>query len=83
MAPFILAMILGPSIEVAFRQSLIGSGGSFFVFVERPIALTLIVLSCGLFIYNTLKALGIRTAPGETGIRITRLFRRPPNRRSG
>jgi putative tricarboxylic transport membrane protein len=60
MAPFILAMILGPSIEVALRQTLMGSGGSFVVFVDSPIALTLIVLTCLLFIYNVLKALGLR-----------------------
>ena len=60
MAPFILAMILGPSIEVAFRQSLMGSGGSFLVFVESPIALTFILLTCLLFIYNALKGLGLR-----------------------
>jgi len=56
LAPFILAMILGPSIEVAFRQSLMGSGGSFSIFWERPIALTLVVLSCLLFVWNILKS---------------------------
>jgi TctA family transporter len=49
-------MILGPSIEVAFRQSLMGSGGSFSIFWEKPIALTLIVLSCLLFVWNILRS---------------------------
>jgi len=42
-APFILAMILGPMLERTLQQSLIGSGGSFFVFLQRPISATLLV----------------------------------------
>jgi putative tricarboxylic transport membrane protein len=56
MAPFILAMLLGPLMEIAFRQSLMRSGGSFLTFFERPIALTLIVLSCLLFAWNILRS---------------------------
>jgi len=36
--PLILAFVLGPLIEAAFRQSLIISGGSFTIFVTRPIS---------------------------------------------
>ena len=42
-APFILAMILGPMLEKTLQQSLIGSGGSFMTFFDRPIAATLLI----------------------------------------
>jgi putative tricarboxylic transport membrane protein len=37
-APLILAMVIGPMMEEALRQSLILSAGSFAIFVERPIS---------------------------------------------
>jgi putative tricarboxylic transport membrane protein len=37
-APLILAMVIGPMMEEALRQSLILSSGSFDIFVSRPIA---------------------------------------------
>lgn len=37
-APLILAYILGPLLENALRQSLLISGGSFLIFVSRPIS---------------------------------------------
>ena len=40
-APFILAMIIGPVIEMAFRQSLMRSGGSFSIFMESPICIAI------------------------------------------
>jgi putative tricarboxylic transport membrane protein len=51
-APFILAMIIGPSLENAFRWSLMRSGGSFVIFLNSPIALTLLLLSGLLLIWN-------------------------------
>jgi putative tricarboxylic transport membrane protein len=44
-APLILAFILGPILEQAFRQSLIMSNGSLTIFVARPIALVALALS--------------------------------------
>lgn len=44
-APFILAMVLGPMFENALRQSLIMSGGSFGIFVSRPIAGVLLLVT--------------------------------------
>jgi len=38
-APLLLALVLGPKMEVAFRQSLMISHGSFDVFINRPISL--------------------------------------------
>ena len=37
-APLALAYVLGPILETALRQSLILSGGSFVIFITRPIA---------------------------------------------
>jgi putative tricarboxylic transport membrane protein len=37
-APLILAFVLGPLLEQALRQSLLMSGGSFMIFVTRPIS---------------------------------------------
>jgi len=42
-APFILAMILGPMLEKTLQQSLIGSGGSFMTFFDRPISAGLLI----------------------------------------
>jgi putative tricarboxylic transport membrane protein len=42
-APLILAMVIGPMMEEALRQSLILSAGSFAVFLERPISAGLIL----------------------------------------
>jgi putative tricarboxylic transport membrane protein len=42
--PLVLAFVLGPMVESAMRQSLLMSGGSFAVFVTRPISATLIAL---------------------------------------
>ena len=42
-APLLLALVLGPKLEVAFRQSLMISHGSFIVFVQRPISLVLLL----------------------------------------
>jgi putative tricarboxylic transport membrane protein len=55
--PFILAMILGNSMEVAFRQSLMRSGGSFSIFWESPIALTLVAVAGLLFLWNLFQSL--------------------------
>ncbi len=42
--PLVLAFVLGPMVEGAMRQSLLMSGGSFGIFVERPISLSLVGL---------------------------------------
>jgi putative tricarboxylic transport membrane protein len=44
-APLVLAMILGPQLEASLRRALIFSRGDFLVFVERPIAATLLALA--------------------------------------
>jgi putative tricarboxylic transport membrane protein len=42
-APLLLALVLGPKLEVAFRQSLMISHGDFGVFVNRPISMAFLV----------------------------------------
>jgi putative tricarboxylic transport membrane protein len=44
-APLVLAMILGPQLEASLRRALIFSRGDFLVFVERPIAATLLAVA--------------------------------------
>jgi putative tricarboxylic transport membrane protein len=41
-APLLLGLVLGPKLEVAFRQSLMISHGSFAIFVDRPVSLALL-----------------------------------------
>ncbi len=48
-APLLLALVLGPRLEVAFRQSLMISRGDFEIFLSRPISLALL-LATALFL---------------------------------
>jgi putative tricarboxylic transport membrane protein len=42
-APLLLALVLGPKLEVAFRQSLMISHGDFGTFVNRPVSLVFLL----------------------------------------
>jgi putative tricarboxylic transport membrane protein len=44
-APFVLALVLGPQLEQALRQSLIMSDGSVSIFFTRPLTAVLLVLA--------------------------------------
>jgi putative tricarboxylic transport membrane protein len=44
LAPFILAMVLGPMMEVSFRQSLTIAQGDVFIFFQRPFSAVLMIL---------------------------------------
>jgi putative tricarboxylic transport membrane protein len=44
-APLLLAFILGPMLEQAFRQSLVMSNGHLSIFFTRPISLTALVIA--------------------------------------
>lgn len=50
-APLILAMILGPILERSLQQSLISSGGSAMIFIDKPISVAL--LACAAFLILT------------------------------
>ena len=67
-APFVLAMIIGPTLEMAFRQSLMRSGGSFSIFWQSTIAMTLILSSCLLFLWNLYRSLRPRKASWEKAL---------------
>ncbi len=43
-APLVLGVVLAPIIEFSFRQALAMSGGTYTIFVERPIAATFLAL---------------------------------------
>jgi putative tricarboxylic transport membrane protein len=51
-APLALAYVLSPLLEVALRQSLSISGGSFIIFLSRPISLVCILLVAGLLAFQ-------------------------------
>jgi putative tricarboxylic transport membrane protein len=71
-APLLLALVLGPKLEVAFRQSLMISHGDFHIFLDRPISMgfllaTLLFLLIPVFriiLKSTRKGGGFR---GSTG----------------
>jgi putative tricarboxylic transport membrane protein len=42
-APLLLPLVLGPKLEVAFRQSLMISHGDFGVFINRPISMVFLL----------------------------------------
>ena len=44
-APLVLALVLGPMLEEAFRQSLITSRGSFTIFFTRPISVGFLIVA--------------------------------------
>jgi putative tricarboxylic transport membrane protein len=67
-APFVLAIIIGPTLEMAFRQSLMRSGGSFSIFWQSTIAMTLILSSCLLFLWNLYRSLRPRKASWEKAL---------------
>ena len=49
-APLVLAAVLGPMLEEAFRQSLMLSKGNFKIFVSRPLSLCFLITACVLLI---------------------------------
>jgi putative tricarboxylic transport membrane protein len=51
-APIVLGLVLAPMIEMSLRQSLALSGGSYGIFMERPIAITLLVVGLVLVLFN-------------------------------
>jgi putative tricarboxylic transport membrane protein len=44
-APLVLAVVLGPMLEEAFRQSLMLSKGNFSIFVSRPLSLSFLIVA--------------------------------------
>jgi putative tricarboxylic transport membrane protein len=68
-APMVIGMVLCPMIEDSLRQSLLLTRGSFAAFFERPIALTLFILTAAILVWPVIAWLWqqgrIRRAGGE------------------
>lgn len=62
-APLLLGFVLGPMMEEHFRRSMIISRGSFSTFIERPLSLTLLVISAALLAWTAWSA--YRSARGS------------------
>ena len=67
-APLILAMIIGPTMEMSLRQALMRSDGSFLIFWESPITMVLIATSCLLLGWNIYRALRPTAASWEKAL---------------
>jgi len=67
-APFVLAFILGPMMEVALRHSLVLSRGSFMIFLRRPIALVFLCIALIFFVSRLITYLfkSTKTLPRES-----------------
>ena len=64
-APLVLAFVLSPMMENAFRQSLIMSAGGFGIFIYRPISLGLLLVTAVLLLLPFIP--GLRKIPkGES-----------------
>ena len=55
-APLVLGMVIAPQLELSFRQALALSGGSYSIFVSRPVSAALLALAV------VLLALSVRAA---------------------
>ncbi len=62
LAPLVIGMVLSQMIENSLRQGLLLTRGSFFAFFERPIALTLFVITVAMLIWPVVRFLRRRYA---------------------
>ena len=51
-APIVLGLILAPMLELSLRQSLALSNGSYWIFLERPIAAVMLALVAAVLLLN-------------------------------
>src|SRR5689334_4090011 len=51
-APLVLGLVIAPLFEMSLRQSLIMSDGAWLIFLQRPIALTLICICAALLAFS-------------------------------
>jgi putative tricarboxylic transport membrane protein len=57
LAPIVLGLVLAPMIELSFRQSLAMSGGSYLIFLTRPIAVVMLLVGLALLLLSFRSAL--------------------------
>jgi putative tricarboxylic transport membrane protein len=50
LAPVALGLVLAPMLELSLRQALAMSGGDYMIFLQRPIALTMLILGAALLL---------------------------------
>ncbi|MBI1800645.1 MAG: tripartite tricarboxylate transporter permease [Chloroflexi bacterium] len=65
MAPLVVAIVLGDSMEKVLRQSLIMSDASLTIFFTRPIALVTMIAAIGLFALPVMQGLRRRRLPSR------------------
>jgi putative tricarboxylic transport membrane protein len=58
LAPVVLGLVLGPMLEMSLRQSLALSSGSYAVFLQRPIAATLLAVAAALILVPLVRRRG-------------------------
>ncbi len=63
-APLLLALVLGPKLEVAFRQSLMISHGDFGVFVNRPISMVFLLATAIFLIFPAVRLMFKKSKKG-------------------
>jgi len=51
-APLLLGFVLGPLIEENFRRALVLSDSQLSTFIERPVSLVFLLLTCALLVYS-------------------------------
>ena len=59
-APLVLGLVIAPLFEMSLRQSLIMSDGAWLIFLQRPIALTLVCVSAALLVASAVSMLTAR-----------------------
>ena len=63
-APLLLALVLGPKLEIAFRQSLMISHGDFGIFINRPISMVFLLATILFLIIPVIRVMVKRTKKG-------------------
>jgi putative tricarboxylic transport membrane protein len=60
-APLVLAMLLGPILERSLQQSLKLSAGDLAIFINKPISLTLLLITALMMLIPVAKAAWVRS----------------------
>lgn len=60
LAPLVLALVLGDRAEDAFRQALLGSGGSLHVFVANPLVTSIVAIALLLLLWGPVSDLAAK-----------------------
>jgi putative tricarboxylic transport membrane protein len=59
-APLVLGLVIAPIFEMSLRQSLIMSDGAWLIFLQRPIAATLMAISAALLLASAVSFISAR-----------------------